>query len=267
MTEQEFYRIVNFMKKRNGVDLSKKKIIVKGRLDNYLRECGYSSYSAYMDAVDSDYTGEMAQNLVDILTTNHTYFMREFEHFTFFKNTILPELKEIHKTDHDLRIWSAACSSGEEPYMIEMVIKDFLGFEYNDWETTILATDISKKVLDIAHRGIYNEEKLQEMPQVWVRNYFKRIDEENYRVVDDIRKRVLFRQFNLMNQLVLKKQMDVIFLRNVMIYFDEDTKKQLLTRMHGYLKKGGYLIIGSTESITSYKSQFLYIRPSIYRRI
>ena len=152
---------------RYGINLYHKKVMVEGRLSNYLAANGFKSYTEYMDRVEADYTGQEAQNLINILTTNHTYFMREPEHFEFFKNVILPELKEREKTGMDLRIWSAAASSGQEPYTIAMILKDFLGPEYNAWETSVLATDISRKVLDSAVNGIYSAEQINTLPAWW----------------------------------------------------------------------------------------------------
>lgn len=160
MTDEEFSRIVKYTAVRYGINLYHKKVMVEGRLSNYLAANGFKSYTEYMDRVEADYTGQEAQNLINILTTNHTYFMREPEHFEFFKNVILPELKEREKTGMDLRIWSAAASSGQEPYTIAMILKDFLGPEYNAWETSVLATDISRKVLDSAVNGIYSAEQI-----------------------------------------------------------------------------------------------------------
>ena len=169
MTDEEFSRIVKYTAVRYGINLYHKKVMVEGRLSNYLAANGFKSYTEYMDRVEADYTGQEAQNLINILTTNHTYFMREPEHFEFFKNVILPELKEREKTGMDLRIWSAAASSGQEPYTIAMILKDFLGPEYNAWETSVLATDISRKVLDSAVNGIYSAEQISTLP-VWWRN-------------------------------------------------------------------------------------------------
>lgn len=266
MTDSEFARIVKYTAMRYGINLYNKKVMVAGRLDNYLESNGYKSYDEYMDKVESDFTGQEAQNLINILTTNHTYFMRESEHFEFLKDVILPELKEREKATRDLRIWSAAASSGEEPYTIAMVIKDFFGLDYLNWDTSILATDISKKVLDKAVDGIYSKEQIQQLPSWWQKSNFVRVDEENYQVRKEIRDRVIFRQFNLMNPFPFKRQLHVVFLRNVMIYFDEETKRRLIHKIYDFMEPGGYLIIGSTENIDKSATKFNFIRPSVFRK-
>lgn len=266
MTDSEFARIVKYTAMRYGINLYNKKVMVTGRLDNYLESNGYKSYDEYMDRVESDFTGQEAQNLINILTTNHTYFMRESEHFEFLKDVILPELKEREKASRDLRIWSAAASSGEEPYTIAMVIKDFFGLDYLNWDTSILATDISRKVLDKAVEGIYGKEQIEQLPLWWQKSNFTRINEENYQVKKEIRDRVIFRQFNLMNPLPFKRRLHVVFLRNVMIYFDEETKRRVISKIYDFMEPGGYLIIGGTESIDKSATKFNFIRPSVFRK-
>lgn len=266
MTDSEFARIVKYTAMRYGINLHNKKVMVTGRLDNYLESNGFKSYHEYMDKVESDFTGQEAQNLINILTTNHTYFMRESEHFKFLKDVILPELKTKEAASRDLRIWSAAASSGEEPYTIAMVIKDFLGLDYLNWDTSILATDISKKVLDTAVQGIYSRDQILQLPSRWQKSNFVRLNEEQYQVRKEIRDRVIFRQFNLMNPLPFKRRLHVVFLRNVMIYFDEETKRRLIGKIYDFMEPGGYLIIGSTESIDKSATKFSFIRPSVFRK-
>jgi chemotaxis protein methyltransferase CheR len=266
MTDNEFARIVKYTSERYGINLFNKKVIVEGRLDNYLEAHGYKSYDEYMDSVEADFTGNEAQNLVNILTTNHTYFMRESDHFEFLKEVILPQIREREKNTKDLRIWCAAASSGEEPYTIAMIIKDFFGLDYPNWETSILATDISVKVLEEAVRGVYSEEKVENLPQMWKKSNFIHLPTGEYQVKPEIREKVIFRQFNLMNPLPFKRKLQVVFLRNVMIYFDEETKRQLVDKIYDFLEPGGYLIIGSTESINKSNTRFHYVKPSIFRK-
>ncbi len=266
MTDEEFARIVKYTAVRYGINLYHKKVMVERRLSNYLAENGFKSYTDYMNQVEADYTGQEAQNLVNILTTNHTYFMREPEHFDFFKNVILPELKEREKAGRDLRIWSAAASSGQEPYTIAMILKEFFGLEYNTWETSVLATDISRKVLDSAVKGIYSAEQIHTLPVWWQNNYFVPVGDGMYQVKKELRSQVVFRQFNLMNPLPFKKKLHVVFLRNVMIYFDEATKRKLIQRIYDFLEPGGYLIVGSTENIDRSATPLVFVRPSIFRK-
>ena len=267
MTEKEFIRIQIFLKQRYGIDMTKKKIIVEGRLENYVRMHGWSNYTAYMDAVESDISGGLEKKLVDLLTTNHTYFMRESEHFDIFRNEVLPWLKEKEKTSRDLHIWCGASSSGEEPYTLAMVIKDFFGFEHEKWDTQILATDVSTEILEKAIEGVYGEEQIEPIPDHWKRRYFKKIPgTNNYKVTDELKKEVLFRKFNLMDPFPFKRKLHVVFLRNVMIYFDEATKQKLLKKIYDVLEPGGYLFLGQTESLDRGVVPFKLVQPSVFRK-
>ncbi len=266
MTDREFERLVEFLESRYGINLSQKKVIVQGRLDNYLARNGFATYGDYLNAVEHDKSGHELQNMLNILTTNHTYFWREPDHFIFLRDVILPEIVDRERHTHDIRIWSGASSSGEEPYTIAMTIKEFLGVNYNNWETTLLATDLSSEVLQYAIKGVYLKEKIEVLPAAWQKMNFKRIDEFNYQVTEDIRKNVMFRQFNLMNDFPFTKKLHVVFLRNVMIYFSDDTKRNLVRKIYDVLEPGGYLIIGNTENIDKEASKLEYVRPSIFRK-
>ncbi|MCI9539791.1 MAG: protein-glutamate O-methyltransferase CheR [Lachnospiraceae bacterium] len=266
LTDRAFQRIVQYAKNYYGIDLSQKRVIVEGRLKNYLSTNGYKSYEEYMDVVEQDRDGKEAKGLVNMLTTNHTFFMREFEHFEYFHKVVLPQLKEKEKSKKDLHIWCAAASSGEEPYTIAMVLMDYFGMEHNQWDTTVLATDISTKVLEKALKGVYNNEQLVNLPANWRKRYFQPVNQEQSIVTDHLKKQVLFRQFNLMDPLPFRKKLHVVFIRNVMIYFEEDTKHQLLNRIYDIMEPGGYLFIGTTETIDRDKTRFQYIKPSIYKK-
>ena len=266
ITEQEFKRVAVFVKNHYGIDLTGKQILVNGRMKNYLLRNGYSGYDEYMAKVEGDPSGEEARNLVNVLTTNHTYFMREFEHFEFMKKNILPQLKVKEAVRKDLRIWSAASSTGEEPYTIAMVLMDYFGLEHEQWDTKVLATDLSTKVLQHAQRGVYLEEQIEPLPENWRRRHFKKINDLEYQVKQELKDEVIFRQFNLMNPLPFKKPLHLVFLRNVMIYFDDKTKLQLLNRIYDKLEPGGYLFVGTTESVDRKGTKFQYVEPSIYRK-
>ncbi len=267
LTDQEFIRIVNYVKNRYGIDLSQKKILISGRLGNYLLRGGYQSYGEYIREVEGDPNGKEAANLINVLTTNHTYFMREFVHFEFLQKVVLPWIKgKEGKRNKDVRIWSAASSTGEEPYTIEMVLKDFFSLDAG-WDTQILATDISTRVLQKAKSGVYLTEQIEPLPDTWKRRYFKMRGAEEYQVNEEIRKEIVFRQFNLMDDIPFKGLFHVVFLRNVMIYFDDETKRKLLQRIYNHLDAGGYLFVGTTESIDRTAAAFQYIQPSIYRKI
>lgn len=266
MTDEEFLRIAGYMKKRYGIDLGQKKVIMNGRLENHIKSGGWSSFHAFMNDMEKDGSGKLEKELVNLLTTNHTYFMREFEHFEFFKQVVLPQLRQSEQRSRDLRIWCGAASTGEEPYMIAMVLQDFFGLEAKYWDTKVLATDISTKVLQQAVAGVYDEEHLKDLPDQWKRHFFKKTPEGTYRVKDELKQEVLFRQFNLMSPFPFKKRMHTIFLRNVMIYFDERTKNELLQKVYDFLEPGGYLFIGMTETLDRGQIPFELVRPSIFRK-
>ena len=267
ITEEEFLRIVRFLKSRYGIDMTRKKEIVNGRLENYMRSNGWKSYTEFMNAVDMDITGKLEKQLVNYLSTNHTYFMREAEHFTYLRQVVLPYLKKKEAGRKDLRIWCGASSSGEEPYTLAMINMDFFGLEHPQWDTTVLATDISTNVLKQAMKGIYTTEQVSPLPDNWKRRFFRKIlNCEEYRVTDELKKEVLFRKFNLMDPFPFRKKLHVVFLRNVMIYFDEPTKRQLVRKIYDALEPGGYLFIGQTETIERLSEGFQMVRPSIYRK-
>jgi len=265
INEKEFNRITNFMKLNYGIDLSKKRHLIEGRLNNSLLLKGFSTYDSYFDYAFSN-SHELTE-LINTLTTNHTYFMREPEHFEFFKNTILPYFEKTIK-DRDLRIWSAASSTGEEAYTLAMIIADYFGDKKSLWDTKILATDISQKVLNVGKRGVYPSETLEKLPKEWKEKYFKKLDSNFYEVIPKIRNEVIFAQYNLMNETMpFKKKFHIIFCRNVMIYFDNKTKEELINKLYDSLEIGGYLFIGHSESINRETTNFKYVKPAIYKKV
>lgn len=264
MSEKEFIYLVTYLKSNFGIDLSRKQMLLEGRLRNYLHQNGFADYTAYIKALEADTSGKELTNLLNKVTTNHTYFMRESEHFTFLRDSILPKL-ELSIPDKDLRIWCAASSSGEEPYALAMLLQDYFGKKLPQWDKTLLATDISLKVLDQAKTGIYAIESIKDLPEGWKRNYFKKIDEEHVQVLPDIQKEIVFRQFNLMQPICAKKPYHIVFCRNVMIYFDAKTKADLLNRICDSMMPGGYLFIGFTESLIK-SNRFRYVMPSVYQK-
>lgn len=267
MTNEEFYRICNLMKSRYGIDLSKKKQIVSGRLENYYRAGAWSSYTHYLNELEKDTGGELEKELVNLLTTNHTFFMREFEHFDYLRQVVLPELKVKEAAKKDLCIWCGASSTGEEPYMMAMLLKDYFGLEHGLWDTKVLATDISTEVLQKAIAGVYSADRLVDVPQNWKRRFFRtKANGEFYEVTQDLKNEVIFRKFNLMEPFPFKRKMHIVLLRNVMIYFDKETKKEVLQKVYDFMEPGGYLFIGRTETIDRQEVPFQMIQPSIFRK-
>lgn len=267
MTEAEFLRIYRFIKGRYGIDMERKKEIMQGRLENYLRIHGFQDYSEYMNAVETDFTGKMERELVNILTTNHTFFMREFEHFDYLRQVVLPELKKKEEHKKDLCIWCGAASTGQEPYMLAMLMKDYFGLEHGMWDTKVLATDISTEVLEQAIGGRYTKEQVECLPEHWKRRFLRAANGgEQYEMTAEIKNEVIFRQFNLMDMFPFKRKMHIVFLRNVMIYFDKETKDKLIQKVYDVMEPGGYLFIGRTETIDRSRTPFQLIQPSIFRK-
>jgi len=217
--------------------------------------------------VESDITGRMEKELVNILTTNHTFFMRESEHLDYLRQVVLPQIKVQEARKKDLCIWCGASSTGQEPYMLAMLLKDYFGLEHSQWDTKVLATDISTEVLRHASAGIYDKEQIEPLPDTWKRRFLKAMDGgERYEIAKEIKDEVLFRQFNLMDPFPFKRKMHIVFLRNVMIYFDKPTKQELIRKVYEVMEPGGYLFIGRTETIDRSDVPFQLIQPSIFRK-
>ncbi len=267
ITEKEFFDLVEFVKKTCGVNLHQKKTLVTGRLQNYLSENNFDSFADYLDHVISDKTGKAAAVLINKLTTNHTFFMREPRHFEIFKYEVLPFLEKSQQDKKDLSIWSAGCSTGEEPYTLAMIIADYFGANKFSWDTRLLATDISTQALDTAINGIYRKENADLLPEKWKKHYFKETPDGNYKISEKIGSEIIFRKFNLMTeQFPFKKRFNVIFCRNVMIYFDSETKRKLVDKFYEYTEEGGYLFIGHSESLDRDKTRYRYVMPAVFRK-
>ena len=267
MTDEEFARIYTFLKQRYGIDMSRKKEIVTGRMENYIHKKGFRDFNTYMNAVETDITGQMEKEMVNILTTNHTFFMREFEHFEFLRSVVLPYLHEKEAKKKDLAIWCGASSTGQEPYMIAMTLMEYFGLEHKEWDTQVLATDLSTEVLEQAIKGEYTEEQIEQLPQSWKRRFLHQVPGGEYwRMTDEIKEQVLFRQFNLMEPFPFRRRMHVIFLRNVMIYFDHKTKGELIQKVYDVMEPGGYLFIGRTETLERGIVPLDLVQPSIFRK-
>lgn len=264
--DKDLDKMIIFIKHNYGINLTKKKNLVKGRMNNYLIQHGFTNFNKYVRHIIKNKNVNLINDLVNKLTTNHTYFMREVEHFDYFNENILPYLYKTTK-GKDLRIWSAGCSTGEEPYTLAMIIEDYFRGEKEHWDKKILATDISARVLDIAQKGIYSKEKTLVLPDKWKNQYFREINNQEVAIEDTLKKQVIFRRLNLMNEVFpLKRKFQVIFCRNVMIYFDIETRKNLAKKFYEYTEKGGYLFIGQSESLNFKDIPYKYIMPAVYRK-
>lgn len=267
LSEADFQRLVHFIQKNYGINLSKKKQLITSRLSNTLASQGYKDFTAYVDHIIQNKNQNDIELMLNKLTTNYTYFMREATHFDFFTNTILPQLIAAKK-NKVLSIWSAGCSSGEEPYTISMLLKDYLGAQAASWDTRVLATDISQKALATAQAAIYESQALENVSEKWRREYFvKGPGPDQYTIAPKIKSNVIFRTFNLMDPIRFKIKFDVIFCRNVMIYFDQPTKDALVRRYYDATNPGGYLLIGHSETLNKESTAYSYIMPATYRKM
>lgn len=267
ITEKEFDLLSEYIKSNYGIYLKKKKqVLLMGRLSGVLYEMGFTSFMQYYNYMIADKSGAGVKTLVDKITTNHTYFMREADHFQYFKEAVLPYLESSVK-NRDLRIWSAACSSGEEAYTLAMIIDEYFSGKKKIWDTKLLATDISYSVLKTAKKGVYTSERIRPIPTDWKVKYFKRLGDGNFEVADEIKKEVIYRQFNLVEkEFPFKREFHTIFCRNVMIYFDQKTKYELVEKFYECLEPGGYLFVGHSESLEREKTRFKYVMPAVYRK-
>ena len=266
ITDQEFELFKNLIYQRVGIALDyPKKTLLMSRLGKRLRELGLPTYQSYYDRVSGKDNEEELTRLVDLISTNKTDFYREPVHFDFLRERILVEA-QASKT---LRIWSSACSSGEEPYTIAMTLFDTLQ-DLSRWDIKILASDISTRVLAKAASGIYEEERVKLLPQNVVQRHFLKGTGSQagmLRVNPRIAKLVTFRPINLMDPTFpIRSSLDVIFCRNVMIYFDRPTQARLMEKFCRYLRPGGYVFIGHSESLQWIDHPLTYVKPTIYQK-
>lgn len=266
ISDNDFKRLVSFVKQNYGIDLSQKRQLIVGRLSNTIISMGLNSFTDYIDYIIKNKNPDDINNMLNHLTTNYTFFMREEAHFNYFKNTVLPYLESVKK-NRVLSIWSAGCSTGQEPYTLSILLKEYFGSKASMWDTRILATDISQNVLKAAQEAVYDKESMLSLPPEWVKKYFvKTSDPNTYQVSPALRKNVIFKTFNLMDPIHFKLKFDVIFCRNVMIYFDQETKNQLVNRFYNASAPGAYLFIGHSEAIDRSKTHYSYIQPAVYRK-
>ena len=246
ISDADFKRMVNFIQSSYGIDLSQKKQLITSRLSPALKKLGYGTFSDFVNHLLDKKENDEVTLVLNKLTTNYTFFMREKEHLDYFCNNIIPEIVRRHERDKTLAIWSAGCSSGEEPYNITMFLYDYLGSRAKDWDTRILATDISAQALASARRGTYNLPDT--IPADWKRKYFTPGRDGTHTVTPAVKDNVIFQTFNLMDPIKFRRKFDVIFCRNVMIYFDQPTKDALVRRFYDATVPSGYLLIPAPDS-------------------
>ena len=263
ISDADFKRLVSFIQSTYGIDLTQKKQLITGRLSPAIRKLGYRNFSDFVSHVLEKKENDDIILVLNKLTTNYTFFMREKEHLDYFCQNIIPELVRRHQKDKCLSIWSAGCSSGEEPYNITMFLYDYLGAQANQWDTRILASDISAQALASAKRGVYSLPDT--IPQEWKRKYFTANKDGTYTVTPAVRNNVIFQTFNLMDPIRFRRKFDVIFCRNVMIYFDQPTKDALVRRFYDATVPGGYLLISKSENLSA-DMPYKRLAPSTFQK-
>jgi chemotaxis protein methyltransferase CheR len=265
LSDRELARIVKLVYDRSGITLHEgKRPLVLARLQKRLRLHGMSSFSAYLAFVESDSSGDELVALLDAIATNHTYFFREEQHFAMLASRVIPEWRS-RGASGPFRLWSAACSSGEEPYTIAMTLADLP----SPIDFGLLASDMSTKVLAMARAAVYKLTAVEAVPKDVLRRHFERglgAQDGLARVSSDIRRRVAFRNLNLLEITDLGERFDVIFCRNVMIYFDQSVQQRVVSMLERHLKPNGYLFISHSESLNGLTHSLQWIAPAVYAR-
>jgi len=267
-SEFDFIRQLVYQRSRICLDADKREM-VSARLGKRLRATKLSSVTEYCQLLRSPDAGEELAHLIDAISTNHTFFFRENAHFDFVRNQIVPEMQQRQRTERWPRFlaWSAACSSGEEPYSLAITLAECLD---TGWDWHIQCTDISHRILARASQGIYGADVIDRMPQATVRKHFQKgigLQDGNYRVRPGLRQHLVFHQLNLLERdSPLNELFHVIFCRNVMIYFDRQTQEELVNRLTRRLVPGGYLLVGHAESLTGINHPLQTVKPATYRR-
>lgn len=272
INDEEFKLLRDFVYNNIGINLTdEKRTLLMGRLQKILRKHKLSSFKDYYQFIVDDKTGDALSELADTISTNHTFFGREKDHFDYFLSKVLPEIEARCKQNgtRDFRVWSAGCSTGEEPYTLVMLMMEYFKSDYPKWTAGVLATDISSSVLAKAKIGIYTNERVSSMPEHLVKKYFKpQLPNGDWEVIDAVKKEVVYKRLNLMNPVFpFKKQFDCIFCRNVMIYFDSPTRKVLVEKFYQSVVDRGYLFIGHSETLKREGTDFEFILPAVYQKI
>ncbi len=265
MTDRDFETIRNIVSERTGIVLSDgKRDMVYGRLVRRLRALGLSGFGEYCDLIGKGDESELSE-FINAITTNLTAFFRESHHFEFLEKELLPFIME-NKKERKLRVWSAGCSSGEEPYSIAMVVRETVP---NDWDVKILATDLDTNMVNKASLGVYDEGRVSGIDKKrlkrWVRNG-RGTNSGMIRMSDELRNIITFKQLNLMHGWPFKGPFDFIFCRNVVIYFNKDTQRILFNRFADLLPDMGHIFIGHSESMFNVCDRFKLLGKTIYKK-
>ncbi len=267
LTDDEFDYFRHTIYKESGINLTDlKRALVQSRLIRRLRALQLSSFHEYQSYLKNNYDEEI-DNFINVITTNKTDFFRENKHFEYMKNVIFPEFEKLNKKK--IRIWSAGCSTGEEPYSIAITCQEYYK-DRKDIDCKILATDIDTNVVDFASNGIYKNETVNVIDEKLLKKYFLKGTGENsgkYKTKPILQDMIVFKKLNLLDDVFpMKGKFDIIFCRNVIIYFDRDTQSKLFEKFSRYISDNGYLFIGHSENLTGVSVKFKNIGHTIYKK-
>ena len=266
-TEKDFNFLRKIANEHSGITVSDDKYdMYYARIAKRVRALGLSNFSEYCTYLKNNEDKEFT-NFINSITTNLTSFFREKMHFDYMVSHIIPEFKQKYSTKKKLRVWCAAASTGEEPYTIALTLAE--QFNLKQWDISFLATDIDSNVLATAKRGVYESQRVANVPPKSRKRWFRKGTGENegtVRVVKELRDLVSFKRLNLIQEWPLSKKIDLIICRNVFIYFDGPTKEMILERFYDLLEDGGYLILGHSESIHSMNNDYKTMGHTIYKK-
>jgi len=266
----QFEKLRQIIQKEFGISLGEnKQTLMANRLRNYLSLQGFDSYDQLIAVIEEDKTGDALNDLANLISTNYTFFFREWEHFELLSEVVLPELKgRLQRIkSNDIRLWCAAASSGEEAYSLTIAMMEYFGSSYSSYDAGLLATDISMRALEKGASGRYTLNQIERVPTSYREKYFVQVNEGEFEAIEALRREVLFRKFNLLDRhYPFKKPFDIIFCRNVMIYFDARTRQDLIEKLFRMTVPGGYLFVGRSEGIAADRRKYEYVSPAVYRR-
>ena len=269
ISSTDFAYICKFLREHSAIHLEAgKEYLVETRFLPLIRELGHDDLKSFINWLRQNPTGVIHQRAVEALTTNETLFFRDFHPFETLRQHLLPKVVELNQTSKCLNIWSAACSTGQEPYTIEMILQDHFP-QLSHWKTKILATDLAQQILERAMEGRYSQLEINRgLPAPMLIKHFVR-DGEWWKVKPALRERLEFRPLNLIGSWLGVAKMDIIFLRNVLIYFQPEVKKQILEKMYHQLNPGGYLFLGGSETLLGLSDRFkthIFNATVVYQR-
>jgi chemotaxis protein methyltransferase CheR len=264
LNPKQFKKVRKIVSRLSGINLKEgKEDLVRARLMKRVRALQMASLDTYLRYIESNEGDRELGDMIDAMTTNKTGFFRETEHFNFLQEKILPEIK-----GSKMRFWSAACSSGEEPFSLAITLRENIS-SIDTKDCLILATDISSRMLEKAGKAVYCQASVRDLQAAVVRKYFNKLDNGSnptYQVKDRVRRLVRLAWLNLMGPWPMKGPFNVVFCRNAMIYFDRAAQEKLIQRFWDILKPGGYLFVGHSEGLLGMSHKFTFVQPATYRK-